>query len=126
MRLFSNWFPSFRELFAAPPHFRRVEVAAEWPDTWHPATVFVQGEDGQEWAAAFICPCGCRDIVYLNLLPTTRPRWKLRRGRHGYPTISPSVARKVKCGAHFIVSEGRIISCRWRDEGECNLPVDEG
>lgn len=119
MRAVLQWFSNLRDVFTLPPHFDRVQTVADWPDAWRPATVYVQGECGQEWFAAFVCPCGCGDVVYLNLLPHSRPPWELTRSGRGYPTLSPSVARKVKCGAHFLVTEGRMIPCRWgRDERE--------
>lgn len=118
MRGVLNWFSSLREIFARPPHFDRVQAVTDWPDVWRPATVYVQGDDGHEWFAAFVCPCGCRDIVYLNLLPHSRPKWGLTRNRRGYPTLNPSVARKVKCHAHFLVTEGRIISCSWNESAD--------
>jgi hypothetical protein len=109
------WWKNFWRERATPPHFRQIVTGLEWPEQWASDTVFVQGEDGLEWAAAFVCPCGCGDIVYLSLLPQGRPRWRMWRNWQGLPTISPSVWRKVKCHSHFIVRNGRVIMCRWDD-----------
>lgn len=108
-----SWWENFWAQRKTPPHFLRVVTGPEWPEIWPPDTIFVQGEHGQEWSAAFVCPCGCGDIVYLNLLPHFRPRWRLRRGAHGRPTLSPSVWRQVKCQSHFILRDGRVTMCRW-------------
>ncbi len=113
-----SWWRYFWLERSAPVRFRRIERGPEWPDDWSPDTIYVQGEDGVDWAAAFVCPCGCRDIVYLNLVPDRRPRWRIWESWHGLPGITPSVWRQVKCRSHFIVSNGRVIMCRWEEWGD--------
>lgn len=108
MRKLSAW---LRRLFAQltrKPRFNRVEFLPDWPERWRPDTVYLQGEDDDAWFAAFVCPCGCEDVVYLNLLPDSRPRWAVQRGDHGRPTITPSVSRVVRCRSHFWVKGGRV------------------
>jgi len=110
-----SWWKFFWAERSRPVHFRRFARGPEWPEEWKPDTIYLQGEDGRDWAAGFLCPCGCGDIVYLNLLPHSRPRWTAWKTWRGLPSITPSVWRKVKCCAHFIVSNGRVIMCRWED-----------
>ena len=38
-----------------------------------PCRVYIVGEEGHRWFVAFVCPCGCGETVYLNLLPGERP-----------------------------------------------------
>lgn len=111
-----SWWKYFWQSRIPPLHFRRIVTAPEWPEQWPADTVFVQGEDGQDWHAAFFCPCGCNDLIYLNLLPNRRPRSRIKRGLNGLPTITPSVWRTAKCRAHFIVRNGRVLMCRWDDD----------
>ncbi len=68
-------------------------------------------EDGEDWAIAFLCPCGCKDRLELVLIPEVKPHWVLKLDNADHPTLHPSVWRKTDCGAHFWVKEGRIIWC---------------
>ena len=64
-------------------------------------------DEGQPWAAAMVCPCGCGDAIELMLLEGVSPRWDLSVDR-GLPTLRPSVWRNVGCRSHFWVKRGRI------------------
>jgi len=64
--------------------FRRVAAAASWvarwrglygavdvtelPDRLEPRILYVVGEDGHRWFAAFFCPCGCGETIQASLL----------------------------------------------------------
>lgn len=69
-------------------------------------------EDGEDWAVALRCPCGCGDRLELMLIPEAKPRWRLETNAKGHPSLKPSVSRKTKCKSHFWVKNGRI---RWCD-----------
>ena len=47
----------------------------ELPDEPSPCTVYIAGEGRHLWCAAFVCPCGCGEIIRLNLLKDARPCW---------------------------------------------------
>lgn len=64
-------------------------------------------DEGQPWAVAMRCPCGCGDAIELILLEGVKPRWDLSIDR-GLPSIHPSVWRNVGCRSHFWVRRGRI------------------
>lgn len=68
-------------------------------------------EDSEDWAIAFLCPCGCKERLELALIPEVKPHWKLHMNHLNYPTLHPSVWRKTGCGAHFWVKEGEIVWC---------------
>lgn len=86
-----------------------LEEVPEWPSA---ATVYVIGEDGHNWSAAFICPCGCSVLVQLNLLRDERPCWDVTAHSDGTVSLSPSVWRTVGCRSHFILSRGDIRWCQ--------------
>lgn len=90
----------------------RAREVPELPSVLVPGTVYVIGENGHQWAAAFRCPCGCRATVQLNLLPEPRPRWSVTIGQNNAVSLSPSVWRKVGCCSHFIVRDGCVQWCR--------------
>jgi len=52
------------------------------------------------------CPCGCGEVLPINLDPRAGPAWRLYRGRGG-ASLYPSVSRDSGCESHFII---------WHDE----------
>jgi len=60
-----------------------------------------------EWATFFVCPCGCGDVVELNLLPDASPAWKVNNV-DGIAVISPSIQKKTGCKSHFIISNSGV------------------
>jgi hypothetical protein len=83
----------------------------EFPDSLKSATVYVSGERGHAWAAALICPCGCGEVIELNLLKQVRPCWDIEEHQDGSVSLMPSVWRQKGCGSHFFVRRGRIDWC---------------
>ncbi len=83
----------------------------EVPDALKPAIVYVAGEGVYIWAAAMVCPCGCGDVIELNLLRKVRPCWSVRGHADGTVTLTPSVWRSRGCRSHFFVRHGRIDWC---------------
>jgi len=89
----------------------RVCRVAEKPDRMAPRRVYVLGEEGDDWAAVFVCPCGCKADVWLNLLAHSdgRPTWTVE-GREGAKVhINPSVWRQTGCRSHFFIRKGRVV-----------------
>jgi len=86
----------------------RVERVEELPERLSAGRVYVVGENDHEWYAALLCPCGCSAVVELNLLSSTRPRWRLRVRPGGTASLRPSIWRRVGCQSHFWVLEGRV------------------
>lgn len=80
----------------------------EFPEKMEKHRLYVAGENGFIWAAAMLCPCGCGDVIELNLLSGVRPCWTVREDSNGYPSVMPSVWRRQGCGSHFILHRGRI------------------
>jgi hypothetical protein len=75
--------------------------------------------------AVFQCPCGCRELVTINLDKRTDPHWRLTRKRD-WVTLIPSVWRESGCLSHFIVWKNRVwMFRRWRlEDDEDELPKD--
>jgi hypothetical protein len=90
--------------------YRSVRVD-EMPDLFKPLTVYLCGEGEYMWAAAMICPCGCKDVINLNLLKTVRPRWSVKEHPDRTITLTPSVWRQKGCRSHFLLRRGRIDWC---------------
>lgn len=62
----------------------------------------------QKWAL-FMCPCGCGEVVALNLMQSQRPCWRLESANGSY-SLAPSVDSQT-CGSHYWVKDGRINWC---------------
>lgn len=67
----------------------------------------VESAGRRKWAM-LQCPCGCGEVLAMNLMPTHRPRWVVQLNSAGQATLYPSVD-STKCGAHFWLKHGRII-----------------
>ena len=91
----------------------RYERVDEFPDSLKPATLYVAGEEPHLWAAAMLCPCGCGEIVHLNLLGDARPSWSVLKHNDSSITLMPSIWRTQGCRSHFCVRRSRIDWCRF-------------
>jgi hypothetical protein len=100
----SHWFQPRPQLF----RFTRVD---EMPDRLEPLTVYLCGEEKNLWAAAMICPCGCGEVIQLNLLKQARPCWSAVEHPDGTVSLLPSVWRKRGCRSHFFIRSGRVDWC---------------
>jgi hypothetical protein len=90
--------------------YRYVRVD-EFPDKLERAKVYLAGEGDNLWAAAMTCPCGCAEVIELNLLKQVRPCWSARAHADQTVSLKPSVWRQKGCRSHFYVRHGRIDWC---------------
>jgi hypothetical protein len=70
--------------------------------------VYIIGENGYHWLAAFRCPCGCNDIIQLNLLPEAFPHWEIVSYKKKSISIIPSIERINGCKSHFNFANGKV------------------
>lgn len=92
------------------PEYIAVEVK-ELPSELDNGVVYVVRDGDEPDSLILKCPCGCGEIIYLNLLTDTKPVWKFNINRFGLISIVPSVWRTVRCRSHFFLTKGRIIQC---------------
>lgn len=52
----------------------------------------------------FSCPCGCGDIVRLNLLPGKERAWSIRHSTARGISVYPSIELPTRCGSHFFIA----------------------
>lgn len=108
-----------RERFSKrkPRPFRRKQkpyrfaCVDEFPDSLEPYKIYLAGEAEHLWAAAMVCPCGCREVIELNLLKQASPCWNVKKYRNGSISLMPSIWRQKGCRSHFFVRHGRIDWC---------------
>lgn len=79
------------------------------PDRLRENKVYLVGDEGFVWQAAFSCPCGCGESIQLSLLERDRPRWRAHVDQAGRVTLAPSIWRQKGCRSHFFVRNGKII-----------------
>ncbi|WP_368860638.1 DUF6527 family protein [Mesorhizobium sp. GbtcB19] len=87
-------------------------MSADVPEKTRPRTVYLIGDDGPPWAAAFICPCGCGELVRLSLVRRDSPSWVASVGKGGRADLHPSVRRIRGCRSHYFIRDGRIVWAR--------------
>lgn len=90
----------------------RVEMVVDVPEKCRRDVLYLVGENGRQWFAAFVCPCGCGETIQLSLLQDSRPRWTVEVHGDGTATIHPSVWRVRGCRSHFFVRRGLIAWVR--------------
>jgi len=61
-------------------------------------------------AAVFQCPCGCGEVLVINLDARTTHAWR-HRTAIGFLTLMPSVWRDSGCESHFVLWENRVYWC---------------
>lgn len=65
--------------------------------------------DGEDWAVAMSCPCGCGQRVELPLIREATPRWRLEHSDGHGPSLFPSVWLREGCRAHYHVRGGKVV-----------------
>jgi len=94
-------------------HFRNftLESVEEMPEEncIRRRTAYWVGVQGHKWCLVFRCPCDCQEVIYLNLLPTARPLWRVERHKGKSFSVAPSISWTKGCRAHFFLREGRVV-----------------
>jgi len=96
----------FRELRYARV-FTKIEYVTDAPQSLNSRTVYVLG-DPVPWSLFFVCPCGCRSTIELNLIDDIRPRWVFENRCLRGVSIYPSIWLTQDCKSHFSVRSGRV------------------
>lgn len=107
------FFPRQLAAFWSTPKPRPIRCirVEDFPATLESATVYLAGEGTNLWGAAMICPCGCAEVIELNLLKQVRPCWSAEEHADGTVSLVPSVWRQKGCKSHFFLRRGGIEWC---------------
>jgi len=89
------------------PEYKFVYVE-EMTENVKSKTIYIVGDTMQPWLLAFRCPCGCQNVIQLNLLKDATPCWKFRITKKKKITIFPSVWRTTGCKSHFCIRKSKI------------------
>ncbi|MCG8604742.1 hypothetical protein MJD09_07065 [bacterium] len=93
------------------PKYKTVIVTDELPRHLKRERIYILDDDGYEWQASLLCPCGCKQVLHMNLLEDEYPFWKVQRHDDGSISLSPSIRRKRDCQSHFWFRNGQVIWC---------------
>ena len=83
------------------------QFSSDIPEVIEEEVIYIIGEKKFYWMALFYCPCGCKEVIKLNLLKEASPQWQFFI-KWGRITFHPSIWRKVGCKSHFHVKKGNI------------------
>lgn len=61
------------------------------------------------------CPCGCGDILVINLDRRAGSAWRFYQRDERF-TLYPSYWRDTKCKSHFILWNNQIFWCDWDED----------
>ena len=86
--------------------------AEDIPDKILKNKFYLIGKDTFVWCGVMLCPCGCQEVIHLNLLPKGRPKWVYQLEKDGTISIHPSIWRTTGCRSHFFLKKGKINWCK--------------
>lgn len=104
-------FEKFANLFQRKSKLFKSFRVEDFPDALNRSTLYLATGGKNLRAAALICPCGCGDIIELNLLAVVRPRWEVIEHPKGLVSLTPSVKRLKGCRSHFWIRRGQVHWC---------------
>jgi hypothetical protein len=84
-------------------------IVLELPEALEPGINYLVGQREAPWQVALLCPCGCLEVIHLNLLPPGPPLWRVAQDSDGALTVSPSIWRTKGCRSHFWIRRGRVV-----------------
>jgi hypothetical protein len=111
LRIYFEW---LFKLFRSKSSTYKVTICDDLPVNMKEGVLYILGEVPYQWSVGFLCPCGCKATIQLNLLKGARPLWALTQHIDGTYSLRPSIWRKVGCKSHFFFERNQI---RWvKDE----------
>lgn len=93
------------------PRYIAEVIREKLPPALEKRRIYIVEESGYQERAVFLCPCGCGEVLYLNLLTEERPCWHINIHSDGTASLKPSVWRKKGCKSHFWLKDGRVHWC---------------
>ncbi|WP_430303984.1 DUF6527 family protein [Splendidivirga corallicola] len=103
-KLIKWWFVFFQ---TQRPDFK-VTTTDEVPVHYRAGIVYIVGTPTEPWLLTFLCPCGCRAEIKLNLLAEEPPYWQFKI-KYKKINIHPSINRIIGCKSHFWIASGRTV-----------------
>ena len=85
------------------------KIVKEFPQYPEEKVFYIEGDIDKNdfWYGQMKCPCGCNDILTLNLIDDVRPYWSFHVIDNNV-SLAPSVWRTKNCKSHFWLKDGVI------------------
>ncbi len=83
----------------------------EPPEYIKDQAIYIIGVRNYIWCAMMKCPCGCNELIHLNLLPEGLPRWSHNLHKNWSISLHPSIWRTKGCKSHFFLRKGSVKWC---------------
>ncbi len=106
-RVWQRCFPSSRR---AKPFFcgiQWVNSMAQGDEAIQARKLVVVGTREHPKWLRFLCPCGCEEVVALNLMKSHQPRWAIEPHRDRTLSVSPSIDSRT-CRSHYWIRHSHI------------------
>lgn len=71
--------------------------------------LYLESRAGKDRWLHMLCPCGCREVLSVNLMTSHRPYWSILWHSDGTLTVAPSIDKTVGCKSHFFIQRSRIV-----------------
>ena len=98
-----------RQILAREPAPHRTIMVEDLPEEFRTGEIYLMGENGHFSCTAMMCPCGCGEVIQLNLVSGTRPVWTVELDSDTRAvTLWPSIWRTTGCRSHFLLRSGRV------------------
>jgi len=72
-------------------------------------TLYIENRGGKNRWIYLKCPCGCGDIISVNLMISAHPHWILSTNKSGNLDLSPSLNKITGCKSHFFIRDSQIV-----------------
>ena len=82
------------------------------PEILRPNVVYIVGENQYFWAAVMLCPCGCKQTLFMPLTINDSPKWSFVVHIDKTVSLTPSIYRITGCKSHFYLRNGLIKWCK--------------
>lgn len=105
-----RWWRQLKEQIFPPRKLRIVE-GDSLPSALPRRDIVLARDKDEDWCVGMRCPCGCKQVIELLLIPDVKPRWELQVNSSGQATLHPSIWLQTGCRSHFWLREGRILWC---------------
>ena len=86
-------------------------IEGNLPERLRHKAIYLVQEHGYAERVSMICPCGCQQVLHMNVMPDDHPCWQVTTHPDQTISLHPSVWRKIGCKSHFWFQKGRIYWC---------------
>jgi hypothetical protein len=93
-------------------HYKRVRIIDSFQllGDLSPTEIVLVGTKAHPKWAVLMCPCGCENVIKVNLMKSYTPHWTVKFEKNNKLSFSPSLwMTDNTCQSHFFIESGKII-----------------